>query len=156
MELTNDIKIKIFAQYLGQAIELDNSGSRVRNRKLIGVGGIDDGDFQYLRLRMGEAPKGLVHNQFVSNNTCKLVLKPLSSLLDEDAIEVDKMEAWNLYTGGVLSEGTDPKDVVIYKLKNRFEYNFITAQFILSKGYDLPQYLLGNKTLQESGLAIYE
>ena len=29
-------------------------------------------------------------------------------------------------------------------------------QFLQDEGYDLPQYLLGGKTLQESGLAIYQ
>ena len=29
-------------------------------------------------------------------------------------------------------------------------------QYLQSEGYDLPQHLLGGKTLQECGLAIYE
>jgi hypothetical protein len=41
-------------------------------------------------------------------------------------------------------------------LTKMFHSNCVTYQYLISKGYDLPNYLLGGKTLHECGLCIYE
>ena len=88
--IANEIKARILAQYLGSVVELDNGGSKVRNRKLIAVGGWDDE--LYIKLRLGEAGKNqFVHAVFIKEKSFSLCLKPLSSITDEDAIEVAKI-----------------------------------------------------------------
>lgn len=83
MELTNDIKAKVLAQYLGSWIKLATG----LDRTLIAVGGI--GDEPYIKLRLGEAGnKQFVHAELLQLSTAKLILKPLSAITDEDAIEV--------------------------------------------------------------------
>lgn len=147
MEITNEIKAKVFAQYLGQMVEVYNGDSKGLPRKLIAVGGIDDEE--YVKLRLGSAGSGqFVHACFIRNNECKLILKPLSAITDEDAIEVQKI------IGFMANK----------KFKQFFEICNATSpetaieiyQFLQSKGYDMPHYLLGGKTLEEVGLAIYE
>lgn len=105
----------------------------------------------------------------------KLQLKPLSAITDEDAIEVAKMEGFVFYH--IFRSNVSPFVLQIKNEKNRFlsiaenwenchsdsddgesgyMLNTNVYQYLQSKGYDLPQYLLGGKTLHESGLAIYE
>ena len=189
MEITNEIKAKVFAQYLGHRVELDNGGSKVRNRILCAVGGIDDGGHEYLKLKMGT----FAHAVFIKENSAKLILKPLSEITDEDAMEVA-----NICNGGDGIKGihkydykTKDKAKFYIELKGEFEddknntliffyedgsfdkfhpnagekgehfdlsdwQTLNVYQFLQSKGYDIPQYLLGGKTLKECGLAVYE
>jgi len=165
MEITNEIKAKVFAQYLGQMIELDNSGSKVRNRKLISVGGIDDEE--YLKLRMGEAKDGFTHVCFVKSNECKLILKNISDITNEYAIEFTKLQQEgigknieNIKIGFHIDEKNNGcLDCIIEWDGYSHDYwqpvYSPSFQYLQSKGYDLPQYLLGGKTLQECGLAVY-
>ena len=160
MEITNENKAKVFAQYLGQKIELDNGGSKVRNRKLIAVGGIDD--VEYVKLRLGDPGKNqFVHSVFFRDETFKLILKPLSAITDQDAIEVATYNGYDFEDfdndrlviigkkiakslGGVNTETLDPQDLIF------------TYESLRYKGYDLPNFYLKGKTLKEAGLAIYE
>ena len=165
MEFSNEIKAKVFAQYLGQMIELDNGGSKVRNRKLIAVGGIDDQE--YLKLRLGSAEKGFAHAIFIKNDVCKLILKPLLSVTDNEALKIAK-----LYGVDTLPDTDEPLPVgviinkgrsIVFCIKGSMDTSFYSIQKIILiyqylqlEGYDTPQYLLGGKTLKEAGLAIYE
>jgi len=81
----------------------------------------------------------------------KLILTPLSQITNEHAKQVNDFEGWHLYDQSVLYNGTDPKEIVKFKI-GRFDYNFITAQFLMSLGYDIPQYHLDNKTCKEAKL----
>jgi len=138
MEITNEIKAKVFAQYLGQKLTLKKEGE---SENLI---------LDAHRLHYG--------NEFNKFGEVKLILKPLSKITDEDNVELYRL------LGFKDTKGSNSPEL-------RFEYygnvingseriSFETAtkfyQFIQSKGYDIPQYLLGGKTLHESGLAIYE
>ncbi len=91
----------------------------------------------------------------------KIRLKPISDLKDEHALKVSEL------VGG--ASHLTPESQII-QAKRLFEspafyvnqtnikaFGWLQAfQFLQSKGYDLPHYLLSGKTLQEAGLAIYE
>jgi hypothetical protein len=150
MEITNDIKAKVFAQYSEENIEYTKEiGRKYYFTKI---------DFE----------KGYLSE----NNGCtfdisevKLILKPLSAMLREDAIEVAKLQQEKFGEGLKISLHIDDKnygclDCLIEWDGHRHDYwqpvYSPTLQYLQSKGYDLPQYLLGGKTLHEAGLAIYE
>lgn len=72
--------------YLGCKVELDNGGSKVYNRKLIAVGGVDDEP--YCKLRLGDAGEGqFVHAVLLKENRAKPILRPLSSMTEEEREE---------------------------------------------------------------------
>jgi hypothetical protein len=78
-----------------------------------------------------------------------LIVKPLSSITDEEVIEVAKLC------------GVDAEIVGVAYISGMIQsaskaISYVGFQYLQSKGYDLPQYLLGGKTLYEAGLAIYE
>lgn len=87
---------------------------------------------------------------------CKLILRPLSALTDEDAVEVGKLYEYAGITTGwqkkhFLLVGKDfIEDTSINSLPLRI------SDFLRTRGYDLPCYLLDGKTLRESNLATYE
>jgi len=130
MEITNEIKAKVFAQYLGQYV-------------------ICDSEYHGKKELNGRSLFGLP--------PCKIILKPLSAITDEDAIEVAQLimggfEA--LKNGKAFIKQIDKRESMVLHFHplNTFQ----AFQFLQSKGYDLPNYLLGGKTLNEVGLAIYE
>lgn len=134
MQITNEIKVKVFAQYFGQQFK-SNAGS-----------------FNFEKIQSsGELDFGYTINEV------KLILKPISKITDEDAINIAQMCYLGDYpeiTGKKIVKG------LFEEFKNPYENNPTTIvkihQYLQSKGYDLPHYLLGGKTLQEAGLAIYE
>ncbi len=174
MEITNNIKAKVFSQYLGQKYCNKNSPNLIQPI-IYGVHG---------------------HGVFLSGdyltpmNGIVIILKPLSTLTDEDAImcyvitdprsgflneneyhlhrykngkdvcsvEITRIdvpdEHLNVTVDGSLIryENTGINKIIQEKVKNQVQ----VYQFLQSKGYDLPNYLLGGKTLHEAGLAIYE
>jgi len=97
----------------------------------------------------------------VENKRELLILKPLPEITVDDAIEVyqilnydDRKEAemkFEFYGIAPIVECLT-RDV-------RNPWNFKTYakvyQHLQVKGYDMPQYLLGGKTLKEEGMAIY-
>jgi hypothetical protein len=98
---------------------------------------------------------------------CKLLLKPISSISDEDAIEVANIYGYvdtnplehNLTNGKRICKElleTNFKKVTFSSDQHSEPLRFDAYQYLISKGYDLPNYHLGCSTLQESGLAIYE
>ena len=149
--ITDEIKAKVFAQYLGQKVkcvsreddipEVTDFIVNIFKDELIGVG-----NYEF----------------YFNEDDIKLLLKPLSSITDEDAIEVTKILDIS-YSKTGEQEYYDLAGFVDY-IENEF-FNekiysvksiIILTQFLQSKGYDLPNYLLDGKTLFESGLAIYE
>jgi hypothetical protein len=135
MEVKNKIKSKVFAQYLGNKIRFDNSRSS---------------DWSIL------SPSHLyLDNEF------KIIIKPLSSITDEDAIEASAIigGASHLSTESQIKQLRDlfssPNFWVNQTNISGYKW-FNCCQFLQSKGYDLPNYLLGGKTLYECNLAIYE
>lgn len=153
MELSNEIKKQISFQYFGQQYRYKNEFGT--------FGGIIGNDES-----LHHFPK------HISSDSFRIILKPLISITDEEAIEMAKI------FGGVdgeiiLNRPTDLKNddihfsVQVYRNVPDFKsystpkywidgYGIEAYQWLQSKGYDLPHYLLGGKTLQESGLAIYK
>ncbi len=137
MEITNDIKAKVFAQYLGQKY--------------------NDGDLEEPQIFPVEAETFSCFELYPNGmNSAKLILKPLSAITDEDAIEVARILGYH---------PTQEKGTIGRRFANSFSevwhsqkpFDLLCAfQYLQSKGYDLPSYLLGGKTLHEAGLAIYE
>ncbi len=162
MEISNEIKTKIFAQHIGQKVQ-------VANEKYINNG--------YIGTILGVCSvRGiLVKNPCGSDgdeniNDCKLVLKPLSLMTKEDTLEVVKMfgfssnieeiEKFEKQTG---EDYVSTFSEIFYKDGNIGVGNYKDTlsmlnawQYFQDMGYDIPQRLLGGKTLRESGLAIYE
>ena len=125
MEIRNEIKIKVFAQYFGQKLGrhgcIDNSV-------------LDIAEFDYIQR----------HNIL---SEVFLILKPLSAITEEHIKELFKAISYGFMQTKFIVE-------VLEALP--YKKAIIAYQFLISKGYDLPNYLLNNKTLQESGLAIYK
>jgi hypothetical protein len=155
MEITDEIKAKVFAQYLGQDAVIE-TGEKYTEAFEDGITHVD----------------GHLIDWFHEAETVKIKLKPISAITDEDAIEVAKMfgvtkkikrhKSNNCYFvvhGGYDSISFIENDVTYedgVSVEGDVSRRLDVYQYLQSKGYDLPQYLLGNKTLHECGLAIYE
>lgn len=131
MEHSNEIKAKVFAQYLGQSIK--------SNGKKYELTVLDPNNRHKKELF------------FALDNEVQLILKPLSSISDEDAIEVAKIQRPQFKVTAELGRSLVEKSIKGYHTLTIRSY-----QFLLSRGYDMPQYLLGNKTLHECNLCCYE
>ncbi len=89
-----------------------------------------------------------------------LILRPLHKIGDEDAIEAIKIaKMLVLDDGWIIGEDSDINSIkagiIEYdRLEGFFRSN--VTEFLRSQGYDIKHHLLGNKTLQEVGLATYE
>lgn len=137
MEITNKIKSIVFASYVNS----------------VGIQWVTPsfkGGYTHTILLSGTHIDKIYRGERASLETDYiLVLKALSSITDEDA-------------RGIKILGTEEK--MEYKDAKHFlefyeSVGFLTsmeADFLRNLGYDMPHYLLGGKTLQESGLAIYE
>ncbi|MES2285815.1 MAG: hypothetical protein V4547_09025 [Bacteroidota bacterium] len=137
MEITNEIKAKIFAQYLGQKIQWR-----------------DTSETEVTTLTISE----LDRSEKITFLCIKLLLKPLFAISDEDALAISVIMQFT-----ELEEETTKIEYIKQVIPNLYPCSSCSKlivlnvfQFLQSKGYDLPQYLLGGKTLFESGLAIYK
>lgn len=141
--------------YLGCEVELNNGGSKVYNRKLVAVGGVDDE--LYCKLRLGKAGKGqLVHGIFLKEGRVKPLLRPLSDMTEEE------MRGWaliaapreNMTDDYIKKSHEDFLKQVSKKGLDAFEVN--SGEFHLA--FELTHYLLSLHFdlfgLIESGLAI--
>ena len=167
METTNEIKAKVFAQYLGQRWMWK------------------DGERDFIQLYLSDINYAVFDPS--NKRTLVLCLKPLSEITKEDADIVANIffkdtklsfEIMHKYKDGkvVLCNGitkhkkphplgeniTFETDGQIWHDEG-FDYDNVTVdapfrvfQYLQSQGYDMPNYHLGNKTLFESGLAIYK
>ncbi len=164
METTEQNKIKTFLPYMGQMVTIPEDyrfdGYRT-DAKMGEITGIC-GDFIKINDISGFYPYW----------NFKLVLKPLSAITDQDAIEMAKL--FGGVDGKIIlnrPEELNNKDihftVQVYTNEPEFtsystpkywkdSYGMDAYQWLQSKGYDLPSFYLGGKTLRESGLAIYE
>ncbi len=156
MEITNEIKTKVIAQYLGQnvAIPENYQFSGLRTDATIGeLTGVQD---CFIKIN------GI--SGFYPYEHFKIILKPLSSISDEDAIDGyymsragicladrETIAKWNPEAGIKTLVPNGKRVIEKYLMEDVKVY-----QFLQSKGYDLPNYLLDGKTLKESGLSIYE
>ncbi len=155
MEITDENKIKAIAQYIGQQVSIP-AGYQFNGYAT------DDtqGEFNGIR------NEGFIHigdiGGYYDFKNFQLILKPLSVVTDEDNIEVGKII-------GNLSENFTDGNLTVIKISKMFIENLLTGrlsknavlviivfQYLQSRGYDLPQYILNGKTLKEAGLAIYQ
>lgn len=172
MEIKKETKAKVFAQYLGQRC--------LSGHWLVGV---NFGNEITRPLLMTENKGSTTIDWEADFNMDMLELKPLSSITDDDAIEVAKI----IRKDEEFKISSISKDSVIIESKDGFvtifldfgitsvykeyesqkidrcpesfidDYKIVSVYLYLqSKGYDLPNYLLGGKTLKETGLATYE
>lgn len=148
MEITNEIKAKMFAQYLGCRIRPNPKYTIPEYYK------------QYLDKTGTYECKGSLIT--TGANRDLLVLKPLTSITDEDAKEVACIDKWDKIWE---EDGYMDKEAMEASLIQKgyemvtdylFQLPYKGYQFLQSKGYDIPQYLLGGKTLKEAGIAIYK
>lgn len=131
-EITSETKAKLFAQYLGKSLQFD--------------------DNEFVLASINLAGTINTHGWTFSAIDCKLILKPLSYITEAELLElvdVDFGEAANL-----LPDKIDAGNHVINEIRNG-SGTFMAHQYLVSKGYDVPQYLLGGKTMHEAKLCIY-
>lgn len=129
MEISSETKVKVLVQYLGQMLNIKSSKTN-----------------EFVRLDLHRLQHISEFNQWQA----KLILNHLSNITESDLHEVSNICA-------TLSPGS-----VINSILKKTTYMLLVdktielSQFLISKGYDLPNYLLDGKTLQQAGLAVYE
>lgn len=155
MEITDKIKAKVFAQYLGQQVETKHN---FEDKGIVSPALLD------LILEGALTLEGWWEG-------AKLILKPLTEITDEEAVEMARL--FNGIEGPIkINRPTDINNpdihfvVQVYNEKPFKDWCFpktwsdargvMFYQYLQSKGYDLPNYYLGEKTLLEAGLAIYK
>lgn len=195
MEITNEVKVKVFGQYLGHRVVTRMRGYDLEKKRTstFKEGALIEVDLTHNQVGV------LLDEEIVRENLinldpeadCRLSLRPLSEITDEDAImcysivdprhsKPSDVEYWthrhkpnskraaisidirrvdvpneclNLgFEGASCVYYNDPGEANI----ERIERQIHVYQFLQSRGYDLPNYLLDGKTLHEAGLAIYE
>jgi len=172
MEITNEIKAKVFAAYLGARVKTPDHVGVVQHidyfNYQIGVkydclvftkNSIDGYDKQrnygkYNIVKQGYSFLGSNDIEFEMPGGCQLILKSLSEISAEDGEELYKIQFCKKPSPKLLAQYLDSK--IFAYLFGDGDLKLKSYQFLQSKGYDLPQYLLGGKTLKEAGLAIYE
>lgn len=153
MKISNDIIAKVFSPYLGQRLSAE----------LIYKGFTCELVINNFTTSMAN---GMTIGTAIQNNA-KLILKPLSLITMDDAIEVCKIYGHEKGQVIINPKG-DELTIIEFKraeydssyiwlsLNTNEKWNIFVYQYLQSKGYDLPQFLLGGKTLEKAGLAIYE
>jgi hypothetical protein len=124
MKITTEIKVKMFAKYLGERVvtRLGYNKMTVSMLNIVNGGGCDE---------------------------LKLILKPISQISDEDSNKIANISGFDYRI--------EDKQFELAGALMCDSYTFSEVHsYLESKGYDLPQFLLGGKTLQESRLAEYE
>ena len=132
MEISNEVKAKVFAMYLGQYLTLYKPN-----------------EVTPLQL----TPERLQHFWEFGHPKVKLILRTVDQLTDEEKIEIS-----NVFNPTVSEQYKINNAELILKAFERFandsQETVLLYQYLLSIGIDLPSIHLGGKTLIESGLAI--
>lgn len=159
MEIPKEVKAAIFSQYIGSSIiTWGNASTENRESYPITPKHILD-IFLGIRMMYDLEPQ--------------LILKPICEISDEDIGEIIKIEFGQgaspmiyrneNYTKIIFKVNSVEKRISFEKyfdgdpIKSEFRLNksILIYQYLQTKGYDTPQYVLGGKTLKQSGLAIY-
>lgn len=140
MEISDEVKAKVFAQYWGQRVAQWKEDIR---------------------------PDALVVNSPVlstMHDNWFLALKNLTDITDEDAIRVINMLNNNVDEKDVIN-GLKNKHIISEMFKHDTEYISspmytifaisMVQQYLQSQGYDVPNYYLDGKTCIEAGIAVY-
>lgn len=132
LKLTDELISKAIAPYYGTKLWYRGTGSTTAF-KLDGthIGSISNGSEEYT-----------------------LILKPLSEITDEDAHKVGMLCGCSML-GKAIGTGKELCERIMIE-RHLCLISYSVYQHLQSRGYDLPNYFLGNKTLHESGLAIYK
>lgn len=153
--ITKDIKASVIAQYIGQMVKTTTRIAQGEGKP-----------FRYLKGQLKEIDLGmadsflgvLLENEKIESNhenyntdQCKLILKPLSEISDDDALAVQK-----IYDGNITLHFETNKITRGKKFANDPMLCYEAYQYLISKGYDIKHRFLGGLTLQQAGLAIYE
>jgi hypothetical protein len=162
MEIKFENKLKAVAQYLGQKIRLDESRfSEETEDRIFTLSGVGINAFQVKETRIWYNAEE-IRSTFID----ELILRPLSSVSEDELMDCLKImlgddwekdsekfkQDWRDVLRIELSQGGYGKWVV----KPYFKHCLFVYQYLQSKGYDVPNQLLGGKTMYESGLAVYE
>lgn len=159
MDIPREIKAGIFSQYVGSSlITWGNASTNNRTTYPLTFKHIFDIALG-IRIMYDLEPQ--------------LILKPIHEISDEDISEIIKIEfgqgdsptiyRTENYTKIVFKVNGIEKRISFEKyfdgdpIKSEVRLNKIILiyQYLQTKGYDAPQYILGGKTLNQSGLAIY-
>ncbi len=159
-ELNNEIKAKVFAGYLGQMVVTRTRGYIGEKRTSTFL----QGTLKEVDLGMGSDCLGVhLENEsdicnyinYEPGAECRLILKPLAAITTNHIFEVMRMYG-SLWIDGATLTLHSP----ITKLKQAVpqikHFPAHIHQYLQYEGYDLPHFLLENKTLQQADLAIYE
>lgn len=147
--MTNELKAKFFAQYIGQNVvghETDNCNFRLTEISLtdceVGLFGDWSG---------GTHPQQSC-NDLIGIDTVWLNLRSLASITDEDAIEISKAENWNYENDPAETNIQSVKNMIINSIEyNRGATNLFTYQYLLSESYALPFMGISAEQLVKSG-----
>ncbi len=149
--ISKEIKAKVFAQYLGQKCRQINTEQDLILKGLT-QSAFEEDDFICI---IGYEENFLQQDEIFVED-CQMILKPLSSIIDEHAIEVG-------YVMFLNEKGTVKDEDLIMWVKGALkryrlfkELNLPSGQLLQSFGYDVPNIHLTGQTLKEAGLAIYE
>ena len=165
--ISNETKAKVIAQYIGQGFVDKYEAYPKYKYVLIGVCKSEyqvDSENVWLALSNG--------NEFTVEGIRFTSIRPLSAITDEEAIEVAKIFGFEnpfiykrIYDSRIyISNGKNKlsiwNDGEILFDEQPGGYGtplyLLAYQYLQSIGIDLPQFLLGGKTLKEAGLALYQ
>ena len=151
--ITEEIKSKVYAQYIG---------SKMMSGYILA--GVQFSDTEQRPLLLTKNENTSLIDWEANFEMEKLILKSLDTISYEDANELIKLKGYLI--PDVLEKNAIYIRCWTYKnINNTFkslvridfnDLNLKQGQYLLSKGYDLPQYLLGGKTLKEAELAVYQ
>lgn len=160
MQITTDIKTKVLGQYIGQKIVLHESrfSEEEKDRTFI-LSGVGINAFQVKETRQWYNFETMAEGSLIDT----LILKPLSKITDEDAQMVAHLQGYTVkekktvrfyfYSSGLkcsVNWGEWKSHT------SRETVSLFSIQYLQQQGYDVPNLLLNNKTLEKAGLAIYE
>lgn len=147
MEILAEIKAKIFAQYLFQNMECEvKTGEHWQQRSFLDE--IKNGQIIV-------TGKSFPYSRAISFNECRMLVKPLSAITDEDAIEVAKMcHSFSHKDDHVLKhEGHDLIKNYLYRQSNIHGIDWYKIfQYLQSRRYALPYLNYTVEQLVEAGI----
>ncbi len=148
--ISKEIKAKVIAQYLG----CKTSGIFENDFILKGIfqSAYEDDDF----IATIGSRKNFIEQHEVYIEDLKLLLKPISSITDEHLKDLARLNQYRVDKDSVKYVVSFHKDILLGTKTDISIRNPECWQYLQSVGYDIPNYHLGGKTLEQSGLAIYE
>lgn len=171
--ISNETKAKVIAQYIGQEFVDKYEAYQKYKYVLIGVCKSEyqvDSENVWLALSNG--------NEFTVEGIQFTSIRPLSELSNEEAVEVAKIFGFespepfelsndriilfcpqtnasiSIWFDGEIMITDGERDISIGG--DGVPLYLLAYQYLQSIGIDLPQFLLGGKTLKEAGLALYQ